>query len=42
MILETAIKARIAGAFLGEGLPMLWLLMIGVNVRVWNGRAHAA
>ena len=28
--------------FLGEGLPMLWLLMIGVNVRVWNGRAHAA
>jgi Domain of unknown function (DUF4386) len=29
----------VACAFLGEGLPMLWLLTIGVRVEPWQERA---
>lgn len=28
--------------FIGEGLPMLWLLVIGVNVQRWNDGVRAA
>jgi hypothetical protein len=33
---------NMASALLGEGLVMLWLLVMGVNVQRWQGQASAA
>ena len=32
---------NVMAGFLGEGLPMLWLLVIGVNVQCWRAQAGA-
>jgi hypothetical protein len=33
---------NLASALLAEGLVMLWLLVMGVNVQRWKGQASAA
>jgi hypothetical protein len=33
---------NVASGFLGEGSPMLWLLVMGVHVERWPERASAA